>query len=279
VWCDVGKIIWLASYPKSGNTWIRAFLANLFSGAEQAYDINELNRFCPTLTSRALYDAAAGGPTQDLSPLEVLKLRDAVQRALCANIPESAFIKTHSRFGARHDLPLIEPDCTAGAIYVVRNPLDVAVSAANHYGVSVAEMVRHMAEHEFSSAPTDKHVADYIGSWSMHVASWTMPAHPKIHVVRYEDLHAAPETAFARLVSFLGLEVPPEQVNRAISHSRFGSLAGQEQSAGFRERPDHATSFFRRGRPGEGRETLGPALVDAIVSAHSEQMARFGYLP
>lgn len=275
----MGKIIWLASYPKSGNTWIRAFLANLFSGAEQPYDINALNEFCPALTARALYDAAAGSPTQNLSPVEALKLRDSVQRALCARIAESAFIKTHSRFGAKFDLPLIAPDCTAGAIYVVRNPLDVAVSAANHYGVSIEEMVRQMAEHEFSSAPTDKHVADYIGSWSLHVASWTIPAHPKVHVVRYEDLHAAPETAFARLVSFLGLDVPAEHLNRAISHSRFGLLAGQEQSAGFRERPDHASAFFRRGSPGEGRETLDPALVDAIVSAHGEQMARFGYLP
>jgi hypothetical protein len=275
----VGKIIWLASYPKSGNTWVRAFLANLFSDSDQAYDINALDQFCPSLTSRALHDAVAGEPTRELPSTEVLKLRDKVQRTLCANIPESAFVKTHSRFGAKSGLSLIEPDCTAGAIYVVRNPIDVAVSAASHYGVSTGEMVRHMADGDFSTAPSDKHVADHIGSWSDHVASWTIPPHPKILVLRYEDLHAAPLAAFSRLVAFLGLKPSAERFDQALRFSMFTALSGQEQSAGFKERPAHAAAFFRRGRPGEGRETLSPQLIEAIVSAHGEQMARFGYLP
>lgn len=273
----MGKIIWLASYPKSGNTWLRAFLANLFTGAETPVDINALDRFCPSLTARTLYDAAAGAPTQALPEPAQLALRGAVQRGLCANIPESAFVKTHSRFGAAMGLPLIDPACTVGAIYIVRDPLDVAVSAADHFGVSAETMVRHMADVDFRTAPSAQHVTDYVGAWSAHVASWTVPAHPKIHVMRYEDVHAAPQAAFARLLDFLGLNASEAQLARAVQFSQFDTLAGQERAAGFKERTAHAAAFFRRGRPGAGRETLPPALIEAILAAHGAQMARFGY--
>jgi hypothetical protein len=140
-------------------------------------------------------------------------------------------------------------------------------------------MARHLADPNFGTAASDKHVPDYIGSWSDHVLSWTIPPHPKIHVVRYEDLHAAPEAEYSRLVGFLGLSPSREQLGRAVRFSLFDMLSSQEQRAGFRERTAVAQAFFRRGRPGEGRERLSAALIDAIVSAHSEQMTRFGYLP
>lgn len=273
----MGKIIWLASYPKSGNTWVRAFLANLFSGADQPVDINTLDSFCSNLTSRNSYDMAAGRTTFNMPEKEVLRLRDKVQRAFCALVPESAFMKTHSRFGNQFGLSLIEPECTAGAIYIVRNPLDIAVSAASHFGVGIEAMAHHMADPNFSTAASEKHVTDYIGSWSDAVASWTIPTHPKIHVVRYEDLYEAPEAEFARIVSFLGLLPESERFSRAVKYSQFSSMAEQERAGGFKERPARAAAFFRRGRPGEGRQMLKPELIDTIVSAHSAQMARFGY--
>lgn len=273
----MGKIIWLASYPKSGNTWVRAFLANLFSPADRPVDLNALDRFCSNVTSREAFDVAAGGPTLDLAEDEILQLRTEVLRAFCATIPESAFMKTHSRFGTQAGLPLINPEFTAGAIYIVRNPLDVVISAANHFGVDVEAMARHMADPNFCTAASNLHVKDYIGAWSDNVASWTIPAHPKIHIVRYEDLCAAPETEFARIVSFLGLRPTPERFSRAVRFSQFSSMAEQERSSGFKERPSRSAAFFRRGQPGEGRETLAPSLIDEILSTHRAQMARFGY--
>lgn len=274
----MGKIIWLASYPKSGNTWIRAFLANLFADSEQLVGINALDRFCHSLTSRAPFDVVAGRPTSEMSPYEVLQLRDKVQRALCETFSESVFLKTHSRFGSQFGLPLIAPDCTAGAIYIVRDPIDVAASAANHYGVSAKDMVQHMADPDFRTAPSDKHVTEFIGSWSDNVASWTTPPHPKIRVLRYEDVFASPETVYAELVAFLGLKPTSEQMDRALRYSQFAALAEQERLMGFKERPAHAPAFFRRGRPGEGRETLDPELIGSIIAAHGRQMERFGYL-
>lgn len=277
----MGKIIWLASYPKSGNTWVRAFLANLFTGSDKPYDINALNQFCPSLTGRALYGGVDNQAARAMAPVDLLRLRQLVQQRLCENIAESAFIKTHSRFGSheRFELPLIMPEYTAGAIYIVRNPLDVAVSASSHFGVSVEDMVKHMADPDFGTGANDRHVPEYIGSWSGHVKSWTIPAHPKVHIMRYEDIHAAPETAYRQLLTFLGLKPEPGQLEKAVRNSMFNQLSDQEKRAGFNERSEHAKSFFRRGKPGEGKEKLKPALVDAIVKTHREQMERFGYLP
>jgi hypothetical protein len=253
------------------------FLANLFSGVDQPIDINTLDKFFGNLTSRPSYDIAAGGTTFNMAEQEVLRLRGEVQRAFCAMVPESAFLKTHSRFGDQFGLPLIEPECTVGAIYIVRNPLDVVVSAASHFDVGVDAMARHMADPNFRTAASEKHVTDYIGSWSDAVASWTVPAHPKIHVVRYEDLYEAPEAEFYRIVSFLGLRPSSERFGNAVKYSQFSSLAEQERAEGFKERSPRAATFFRRGRPGEGREMLKAGLIDKIVSAHGAQMARFGY--
>lgn len=273
----MGKIIWLASYPKSGNTWVRIFLANLFSGSDEPVDINGLDQFCSSLTARALYDSLAGRPARDLSPRDVLALREKIQQVFCDNCAESGFLKTHSRFGSQFGLALISPEHTAGAIYVVRNPIDVAVSSSKHFGVKAEDMVRHMADPEMRTADNDRHVMDYIGSWSQHVASWTLPPHPKVHVVRYEDLYADPERSFGDIVKFLGLQPPPGRVERCIKYSSFDALADQERRAGFRERSSNAPAFFRHGQPGEGRETLSPELIASIIAAHRPQMERFGY--
>jgi hypothetical protein len=273
----MGKIIWVASYPKSGNTWVRAFLANLFGTGEGPRDLNALNEFCSNITSRAYYDAVHGRSTKDLPPEEVVRMRQGVQKAISKAAPDGVFVKTHSWFGEQFDSPLIDPDLTAGAIYIVRNPIDVAVSAANHYGVGVDAMVAHMADPNFRTAPSDRHVVEYVSSWSQNVASWTWRPHPKIIVLRYEDLFAAPEQKFSELVEFLGLKPPSSQFARALRYSNFAALSEQEQKQGFKERSGSASAFFRHGQPGEGSKVLPANLIQSILDTHGEQMTRFAY--
>jgi hypothetical protein len=76
----------------------------------------------------------------------------------------------------------------------------------------------------------------------------------------------------------LGLNPSPERLQRAVAFSSFGVLSKQEESGGFKERAPHARAFFRRGRPGEGREALDAASIDTVERAHQSQMTRFGYL-
>lgn len=271
----MGKIIWVASYPRSGNTWVRAFLANLFGPGEGPRDLN--NELCADISSRALYNAVQGGPTNNLPPEELVRLRGEVQKTIVRSTPDSVFVKTHSWFGDQFRLPLIDPELTAGAIYVVRNPVDIAVSAAHYFGADVSAMVGRMADTNFQTAPSSKRVVEYVNSWSQHVASWTWQRHPKIIILRYEDIFAAPEATFTELVGFLGLKPPQSQLARALRHSTFAALSQQERKHGFEERASSASAFFRYGQPGEGVKALSPNLLQSIFDAHGQQMIRLGY--
>lgn len=95
----------------------------------------------------------------------------------------------------------------------------------------------------------------------------------------YEDLVAAPEVHFTRAVKFLGIPANATQIARAIRFSSFERLQKQESEQGFIERPEQSDAFFRGGKSGAWRDVLTPEQVSRIVSAHREQMVRFGYIP
>ncbi len=104
-------------------------------------------------------------------------------------------------------------------------------------------------------------------------------AGPTLHVMRYEDMLANPWKSFSGLVKFLGLAAPRPRIEKAIRLSSFRVLKEQEQRGGFRERPAPHGSLLREGKAGQWRKILTPAQVSAIVTAHREQMTRFGYVP
>ena len=131
----------------------------------------------------------------------------------------------------------------------------------------------------FPTTNNEKNVYEFYGTWSEHVESWTTQPAATIHVMRYEDMLERPRASFGGLVKFLGLDVPPRRIEKAIRLSSFRVLKDQEQRGGFRERPPRMASFFREGKAGQWTKILSEAQVRAIVDANREQMARFGYLP
>lgn len=274
----MGAIIWLASYPKSGNTWMRAFLHNLLLDAREPVDINSLHHFTLGEGNARFYNQFDPRPLSALSEAEVMALRPKVHELLTRAFPDSVFVKTHHFLGEIEGMPLITMDHTAGAIYVVRNPLDVALSYAGHFGVTADRAIEELANDGTGSKPSDRNARQYYGSWSLNVSSWTHKPAPTLHVVRYEDMQDRAFETFAGVARFLGLDPPRERIERAIANSSFDALKAQEDERGFMERTEH-TRFFREGRVGAWRTALSEPQVARIVSDHREQMARFGYLP
>jgi hypothetical protein len=275
----IGAIIWLASYPKSGNTWLRAFLCNLLQNPSKPLDINRLGEFISSDDRRDLYEAAAGAPLDGLSDAQIAALCPWVQASLAQSAPNAVFVKTHAYLGTRHGTPQINLEVTAGTIYVVRNPLDVVISLADHYGFGLDRAVDALGTSGFASAPNENRVAQVIDTWSVHVESWTRTPHPTLHVVRYEDMLAKPEKTFGAIAAFLQLSPPRARLRKAIEFSSFRTLKKQEAQHGFAERSPVGSRFFREGRSGQWRKVLSPQQVDRIVADHGEQMERFGYLP
>jgi sulfotransferase family protein len=275
----MSKIIWLASYPKSGNTWMRAFLHNLFRDPNEAYDINKITDLSISDSSIDWYRAQDKRDWTEWSAVDVARMRRGAQLAMCRVKPDDVFVKTHNASVVFLGYPMMHQDLTAGAIYIVRNPLDVCISLSHHYGTDLDTTVEILADPSIGSKTNDKIVYEVHKSWSIHVDSWTNPPRPGLAVLRYEDMLNNPIKTFGGLSQFLGLNPPRKRLERAIERASFKTLRRQEDEQGFKEKSPFAQKFFRDGRAGQWRELLTPAQIDKVASAHKEQMQRFGYWP
>jgi len=275
----MGGIVWLASYPKSGNTWVRAFLHNFMRDPDRSYDINRLADLTVGDSQIHWYQEIINKPGADYTEEEVQRMRPQVHRRLSRISPDTIVCKTHNALMEDDGHPLVTMDVTAGAIYIVRNPLDVAVSYSHHLGLSIDRIIERMNTMGATIPGNEQNVYELQGSWTENVETWTDPPNPRIHVVRYEDMLEAPVRAFAGIVKFLGIAAPRQRIEKAVKLSSFRVLQEQERRQGFRERGPHAKSFFREGKAGQWHKALSQEQVAALVAVHRTQMARFGYVP
>ncbi|SMF09201.1 Sulfotransferase domain-containing protein [Tistlia consotensis] len=274
----MADILWLASYPKSGNTWVRAFLANLFANRPGPLDINELNRFLVSDQRVGEYETLTGKPYEEIDDEEVNRLRPQAQRMIAASRPDTLLCKTHSKIAVLKGSPTVEPSVTSGAVYVLRNPLDVAPSYADHFGIDLDTAIDYLCDPNNHIPRHDRLTFVYLGSWQEHAASWLDAPGLRRHFLRYEDLKSDPERSFAGLVRFLGLPLDRQRFQRALRFSSFGVLRRLEEQDGFVERSPNAERFFRQGRSGAWRELYTPAQVERLVEGCRDGMRRFGYL-
>ncbi len=275
----MGAIIWLASYPKSGNTWMRAFLHNLLRNPDAPLPPNELNKFTLGDSQYAWYGMFTDKPATELDLDDLARLRPRVHRAMMGAHPDSVFVKTHGYLGVSRGVPIHTMECTAGAIYIVRNPLDVTLSYADHFGLTIDAAIEAMAIEGGLSQPSETQVIEFLNSWSENVKSWTQVPNPRLHVVRYEDMLDKPLKSFAKVARFLGLNPPRQRIEKAIRFSSFKTLKKQEEQQGFIERSSHSKAFFRAGKRDQWKSQLSEEQVRRIVERHREQMQRFNYVP
>jgi len=270
-------IVWLASYPKSGNTWVRVFLQNYRYPGSPA-EINDLGTL--HAAQHALFDRFGALEVSDLADDEVERLRPELYRAVASETSDTLFLKVHDAFSTTPDgVPLFPADATHTVIYIVRNPCDVAVSLAHHRGTSIPESVSTLCRESMAVRDRAGQCQQRLRSWSGHVKSWVNESGLSVCAVRYEDLLADPVQAFSRILTAVGLAINRELLLRAIEHSKFERLQAQERTTGFSERASEATApFFRSGRSGDWRNHLTPELVNRLVDAHGNVMQRFGYL-
>ncbi len=276
----MGNILWLASYPKSGNTWMRAFLHNVLRNPDQPADINQMTgALTQGESSLGWYRVANRRPPEQWKPSEIARMRPHVHEMISRGQKGTVFCKTHNALTRWHGQPTVNTRVSTGAIYIVRNPLDVLLSFADFQAVPVDEAITMMATRDFATPLTDRNVPELLGNWSQHVASWTAEGNKGLHVVRYEDMLADPHQAFGAVLAFMKLDVPRARLDKAIRNASFRELRRQEDERGFNERPAHQERFFRKGVAGGWKEALTKEQVARICADHGDRMVRFGYLP
>ncbi|WP_420345860.1 sulfotransferase domain-containing protein [Pelagibius sp.] len=272
-------ILWLASYPKSGNTWMRVFLANLILNEPEPLPLARINEVCSSEPNEVWFRPFTKDPPGALPNKKIAALRVRAQDRAASINTNIMPMKTHSFLGKDYGHPTISVKASVGVIYIVRDPRDVAISAADHYGLSIDQTIEMMADASARGRPmAGTTVYERMSSWSDHVKSWTKWRHTPLFVLRYEDMLTDPLGQLGGLARKLGISNDDERIARAVTFSSFKALQAQEQATGFIEKSVNSERFFRSGRAGSWRETLTANQAAAIERHHVVQMKRFGYL-
>lgn len=278
-----GSIVWLASYPKSGNTWLRAMLTHLLHNPGKDFSVNALAGGIEGGDRHALDDACAIS-SAEMTAAELLPYRALLHRQMAAETAAPFFVKTHDQYAcAANGTALFPADASRAAVYIVRNPLDVALSFAHHSQHAIDETIARMADPGAMLNVWPDRISDllpvHLGHWSDHVARWTTQTAIPLCLLRYEDMLADPAAALARVAKIAGLDATHAAIAAAAESSSIAALQAREAIEGFTEKPANMPNFFRSGRAGEWTAALTAAQAGRIVADHHERMALLDYLP
>ena len=279
---NLGNIFWLASYPKSGNTWVRAFISNLQQDLSCPVDINHFNTG-RIASSRELISEALDFDINELDHDEIDALRPDAYLWLSSKMDKPGYNKIHDAYTfVGKNKPLIPNYASRGILYIVRNPLDVAVSFSHHSQWTLDETIKNMGDHSFCfSGATNKltpQLRQKLLSWSGHVTSWLSVGTVPLMLVKYEDLKRDPVTTFTRIAKFLDLDTEEKKIHCAIAHCDITELQAQEEEKSFKEKPCKVSNFFRKGVVGDWKTVLNESQVCKIIEDHGEVMKRLGYV-
>lgn len=276
------NINWIASYPRSGNIWVRMFLyqsmaqLDILPGDEVT--LNDVARFIPSDISDVFYQNVFGHDGASVAEDEQSEARLKVQSYFSQMAGGQVFVKTHAANGVIGGYPTLHPDLSLRGIYIVRNPLDVAVSYAAFLRTSLDNVVQVMNAPNFLNRNFVGRAPDPMGSWSQNVESWGTVQNYPILILRYEDMLADAAAEFAKVKAFLGLELSETQFDAAVAASGFEAMVANEKKNGFAEKPPTVESFFRNGGADQWQKVLSSVQVRALVRAHAREMNRHGYL-
>jgi hypothetical protein len=254
-------IYWIASYPRSGNTWTRGFLAALESIQAGRPPHGSLAGIWERTLAKGDISAAA------------LVRRLSLQSKLAASRPGITLAKTHSARMLIDGYPTINPTATAGAVYLVRDPRDVAVSLAAMFNLSIDAAIARMGTSKWVSQGNEKFGFEVRGSWSENVHSWRRSDDTLVQ--RYEDIRAAPAKHFSVLVKHMGIDAEPTQIEEAVSASSLDRMQAAEQK---RKAHGHVIQMVRVGKTRQWRGKLTRSQLERLEADHREEMEILGYL-
>ncbi len=273
------NFIWIASFPKSGNTWVRAFISSLLGLGTIGEDgrFAGLTRTCNDEDLRNSLYAPDEPPPAD----ESMAWRQDYQQRLSDKAEgKRVFCKTHARYGTIAGNALINKDVTFAAIVIVRNPIDVAASMANHLTFSNAEGIRRMSNPYLifgNEAKNGSKLYVPVGSWDINVVSWLSQTDFPVLMVRYEDLYFAGEEHFGRIANDVLNVFDEERIKAAIEEADFSKLKEKESKYGFAEGNSATNPFFNKGRPYHALEAYSSAEKQIIWKRHGLIAEALGY--
>ncbi len=280
-------IIWLASFPKSGNTWMRAFLSsylyldldkesftfNLLKKIERFPNLNQLNNI--GIKPKSFLDVAKSWiPTQNH-----INLNNKIN-----------LLKTHQAFGNFENFPFTDSNNTLGAIYLVRDPRDVLISYSKHMKQSIDKTLDLVLEDDSKGnlfEGKNSVIGEMRGSWSQHYNSWKYSNLKEKIIIKYEDLINNPFDTFSKVISHLNylfrklsfpLETNAERIRKCIEISNFNNLQNLEKKLGFSDNINSGATFFNKGTTNQWQDELNDKIIYKIEKKFKKEMKELNYI-
>ena len=278
-------IVWLASYPKSGNTLLRSILSSYFYSKEGEFSFNNLNYISQfPLTSQFM----SAGINID-NDEEVFKNFINVQNLLNEEKGKVKFFKTHSALSKMHGCNFTDLNNTLGVIYIVRDPRNVVNSLAHHNDLSIDVAADTMIDNSKFLVKSVKNCRVFLGSWSFNYNSWkNLQVKNKYLLIKYEDLINKKKTTMLKILKFLdqlGMKSQLDMVklNKAIKSTDFKKVKNLEQNETFYEgvldtKTGKRKIFFNLGPNNDWRRFLDDKIKIKLEKAFEKEMIELGYL-
>ena len=257
---------------------MRAFLANYIFNLPEPVPVNQLSRLGIGDANTLAHRRVAGGQFDPTNPREMVKVRRKMLNTIDSNGADLNLIKTHNQNTKAFGTELVPRHQTKGAIHIIRDPRDMAISYASHHGMTLDETVHRLGHPENATKGNEFNVHQFLGTWSDHVRSWARARGFPVRTVRYEDMLNDPQKVFEEMVKFLQLGLDQARLQKAIDFSSFEKLKAQEKKSGFVENSDKQEAFFRSGTSGQWQTELTPEQIQKLETDHERVMRQYGYL-
>ena len=279
-------IIWLASYPKSGNTWVRYFLASLIYSNQGKTGLEKLG-FIMQYPKRDQFEKLV----TNFDDFNQIKKNWINSQNLINSDNKLNIFKTHHVLCSLGKDNFTDKKNTLGAIYIVRDPRNVISSILYHFNLSNTEEALNFIQTEDKFIGNVKNKVNYplhtlIGSWKTNYNSWKFSG-KNFLLVKYEDLILNPNTEFKRIANYItnttNIKFSEEQIKKGIDESSFENLRKFEDKNGFIESikdPENKKrkKFFNLGPRNSWEKSLDKKFVDEIENSFNDEMKELGYI-
>jgi len=281
-------IIWIASYPKSGNTWVRSLLSYYFFSKSEKFNFDLLKNI-PNFNSADFLDSKNPIRSND----DIIKSWVPVQKFIHEKFKRNLFFKTHNVCETSKGEKFTNNEVSAGCIYVVRDPRNVITSYKNFENQTYENIIKNMIDEEgflLSNKSTFEKFGikgiEVISSWARHYNSWVHNnTNIPICLIKYEDLVENPSLEFNKIFDFLKkinneikTEINKEKLEKTISETNFKNLKDLENNNGFSEKQNRKVNFFNQGIENDWKKILPNNISSIIERKFEKEMKELGYL-
>ena len=277
-------IIWIASYPKSGNTYLRSFLSSYYFSKKGKFDFKLLMNILQF-------------PSIRYSQKDFLSFEDAANNWIANqkfffDKQKLFFLKTHNSLNKFNNYEFTTSKETLGAIYIVRDPRNVILSMCNHYSFDFDHALKQMLDKNASLSQKaingDCSNFTFLSSWDQHYKSWRDNKSFKVLFIKYEDLKSNKEKIFQQVINFINQlknntnKIDEKKFLNSLNSTNFVNLKNKEINEGFEESTTtikgEKINFFNLGFKNKWQDTLPKEIVLKINSAFEKELNELGYL-